>query len=95
MGFDNILLAQLLDPFRIGLIVVLVITAARTSANVGNWVPLVLGIVFVAVLIPMTLGSEEEQKVAQMALGLVSNAIILAIVLAAKSAFGMLTRPKP
>ena len=30
-----------------------------------------------------------------MALGLVSNAIILAIVLAAKSAFGMLTRPKP
>ena len=62
MGFDNILLAQLLDPFRIGLIVVLVITAARTSANVGNWVPLVLGIVFVAVLIPMTLGSEGSRR---------------------------------
>ena len=62
MGFDDILLAQLLDPFRIGLIVVLVITAARTSATVGNWAPLALGVVFVAVLIPMTLGSGEEQQ---------------------------------
>ena len=87
MGFDDILLAQLLDPFRIGLIVVLVITAARTSATVGNWVPLALGVVFVAVLIPMTLGSGGEQQAAQIALGLVSNAIILAIVLAAKGRF--------
>ena len=95
MGFDNILFAQLLDPFRIGLIVMLVITAARTSGTVGNWVPLALGIVFVAVLIPLTLGSGQEQRMAQIALGLVSNTLILAIALAVKTAFGMLTRPKP
>lgn len=95
MGFDTILLAQLLDPFRIGLIVVLVVTAARTSATIGNWVPLALGVVFVAVLIPMTLDSGKEQRGTQIALGLVANSIILAIALAAKTAFDMLRRPKP
>ena len=95
MDFADTLLAQLLDPFRIGLIVMLVLTAARTAGAVGSWTPLALGVFFIAVLIPMTLGSGEDGKAAQIGVGLLSNAIILAIVLAAKAAFGMLTRPKP
>jgi hypothetical protein len=95
MGFADIFLAQIIDPFRIALVIMLVLTAARTSATVGSLIPLALGVVFVAVLIPVALGGDHGERTLPIAVGLVSNAVILSVVLAAKAALGRLTRPKP
>ena len=76
------LVSQLIDPFRIGLILFLFLTALRTRAAMGLATPLGLGVVFVAVLIPLTTGASAETdnqaRLIAMALGIVSNAIILA-----------------
>ncbi|KAF0115985.1 MAG: hypothetical protein FD150_681 [Rhodobacteraceae bacterium] len=74
--------SQLLDPFRIGLIVALVFTMARTRAATGTILPLALGVVFVAVILPSTQGSGAASLTDAVLAGLVSNLIILGIVLA-------------
>lgn len=79
MIFD-ILTSQLMDPFRIGLLVALVYTARNTAAQVGQLLPVLFGIVFVAVLIPMTLGNAAGDRTTAIAVGVLSNAIIVAIV---------------
>ena len=73
---------QLLDPFRIGLIVALVFTMARTSAVTGRVIPLALGVVFVAVMLPSTNPPPAASLTEAILAGLVSNLIILGIVLA-------------
>lgn len=77
----DIVFTQLTDPFRIGLIVALVITMFRTSAVTGHVIPLALGVLFVAVILPSTLPSQSVEFVDAVLSGLVSNAIILAVVL--------------
>ncbi len=74
-------LSQLTDPFRIGLMVALVITMLRTAAVTGRWIPLALGVVFVAVIVPSTLPSQTVEFMDAVLAGLVSNAIILVVVL--------------
>lgn len=74
--------SQLLDPFRIGLIVALVFTMLRTRAATGTLLPLALGVVFVAVILPSTQGSGAASLTEAVLVGLVSNAIILGIVMA-------------
>ncbi len=75
-------LSQLIDPFRIGLMVALVVTMLRTSAVTGRWIPLALGVVFVAVIVPSTLPNQSVDFMEAIGAGLVSNIIILAVVLA-------------
>lgn len=84
LTFGDILIAQLTDPFRIGLMVMLVITSVRTARTVGTAIPLALGIVFVAVIIPTALSSDIGSKETLIGVGLASNAIILVVILAAK-----------
>jgi hypothetical protein len=74
--------SQLIDPFRIGLIVALVITMYRTRAATGTALPLALGVVFVAVIIPSTQGTGTASLTDAVVAGLVSNLVILGIVLA-------------
>jgi hypothetical protein len=74
--------AQLLDPFRIGLIVALVATMIRTRAATGTILPLAAGVVFVAVILPTTNPSAGFSLTDAVLAGLASNLIILAIVLA-------------
>ncbi len=74
--------SQLLDPFRIGLIVALVATMVRTRAATGQVVPLALGVVFVAVILPSTNPPVDVTLTDAVLAGLASNLIILAIVLA-------------
>jgi hypothetical protein len=80
------LVTQLIDPFRIGLIFFMFLTALRTRETVGLIGPLVLGVVFVAVLLPMTTGANtalvREAPLWAIGLGLVANAIILGMVVA-------------
>jgi hypothetical protein len=73
--------SQLLDPLRIGLIVGLVITMYRTAAVTGRVLPLALGVVFVAVILPVTNPKPDLTLVDAVLAGLVSNLVILAIVL--------------
>ena len=77
----DLVLSQLTDVFRIGLIVALVITMLRTSPVTGRVLPLAAGVVFVAVIVPSTLTGSTETLSQEIAAGLISNLIILAPVL--------------
>lgn len=86
MTLLDTLQSQLTDPFRIGLMVVMVLTAIRTQAAIGVLIPLALGVVFVALMIPMTMQSAQAGSLVWLAgVGVLSNAIILAVVMAIKT----------
>jgi hypothetical protein len=89
MSLTDLLLAQLADPFRIGLLIALFITMLRTQTATGIWAPLGAGAVFVAVIIPSTLTqSAQAVPLAQaIGVGIVADVILLAIILAAWTAF--------
>lgn len=72
---------QIIDPFRIGMLFFLVMTARNTVRATGTWIPLATGTLFVAVIIPLTLSSDESNFWQQVAAGLVTNVVILAGVL--------------
>lgn len=78
----DLIQSQLLDPFRIGLLVALVVTMLRTAQVTGRVIPLALGAVFVAVIIPATNPPAAATLTDAVLAGLVSNAIILGIILA-------------
>lgn len=78
----DLVLSQLSDLFRIGLIVALVVTMRRTAPVTGRVVPLILGVAFVAVMIPVTMPGPSSRAGDAIVAGLVSNSIILALVLA-------------
>ncbi|EEW26285.1 hypothetical protein [Rhodobacter ferrooxidans] len=85
MTLTDILLMQLADPFRIGLILALVYTAERNRAVTGSWLPLLLGVAFIALMIPMTLQTNSTEPLQRLALvGLISNSLLLAVALAAR-----------
>ena len=93
MDLSNLILSQLADPFRIGLLVALVITMLRTEAVTGIWVPLAAGVLFVAVIIPSTTLTALTQPLWQIvAVGLVSNAIILVVILGVWTTYQRLRR---
>ncbi len=94
MPVADLLTAALLDPFRIGLMLALVLTASNTAAQTGRIVPLVLGVVFVAVLIATTTGAGEAGLTTSIAVGVVANAIILGVILAGKALWSRLTGPR-
>jgi hypothetical protein len=79
----DIILSQLTDPFRIGLIFFLLLTAIRTRANMGLWMPLGMGVVFIAILIPLTTAAASAvPRLHAIGLGVASNSVILAVFLA-------------
>jgi len=81
MGLFDLMAAQLSDPFRIGILIALAATMLRTRQATGVWRPLAAGAVFVAVLIPITLQAGQGDLVRAMAVGLLSNAVLLAAIL--------------
>jgi len=88
----DLIVSQLTDVFRIGLIVALVITTLRTSAITGRLIPLACGVVFVAVMLPLTLPTGSVPLTESILAGLVANLIILVPVLAAASVFQRMRR---
>lgn len=83
MTLTDLFLTQISDPFRIGLLIALLITTARTAATTGKVIPLLAGALFVAVLIPSTLAPVPGTSLQfAIAVGLASNAVILAVLLA-------------
>lgn len=86
MPLTDIFLAQLTDPFRIGLIIALVLTMVRTRAVTGTALPLALGVGFIALMIPMTTQSGSAEPLWRLAaVGVVVNLIWLAVVLAVRA----------
>jgi hypothetical protein len=82
MTLTELFQTQLADPFRIGLLIALIYTTARTVAVTGKVIPLLAGLVFVAVLIPATLTPVPGVTFGQAAgVGIVANAVILAVLL--------------
>jgi hypothetical protein len=77
----ELVFSQLSDVFRIGLIMALVVTMLRTSSVTGRVLPLIAGVVFVAVIVPSTLPGGTESLSQEIAAGLISNLIILVPVL--------------
>lgn len=69
---------QLTDPFRIGLLIALFVTMLRTRAASGTLLPLAAGIVFVAVIVPSTMGGGFVLQT--VLAGIVSNAVIVAAI---------------
>jgi len=88
----DLVLSQLTDLFRIGLIAALVITMFRTSAVTGRVLPLTLGVVFVAVILPTTMPSGQASLTDAILAGLVSNLVILVPVLAVATLVARLRR---
>ena len=78
----DLVLSQLTDLFRIGVMIAMVVTMLRTSAVTGRVLPLALGVVFVAVMLPSTMTRGSASLIDAILAGLVSNLIILLPVLA-------------
>ncbi len=78
----DLVLAQLTDPFRIGLLIALVVTMLRTAAVTGRVLPLALGLLFVAVILPTTMPTGTAGVGDAILAGLISNLIIVGPVLA-------------
>jgi drug/metabolite transporter (DMT)-like permease len=77
----ELVLSQLTDVFRIGLIIGLVFTMHRTAAVTGRVLPLAVGVLFLAVMLPVTMPNPSVRLVDAIVAGMVSNTIILAPVL--------------
>lgn len=78
----ELVFSQLTDPFRIGLIIALVVTMLRTAAVTGRALPLALGVLFVAVILPTTLPSGAASFGDAVIAGLITNLILVGPVLA-------------
>ena len=88
MPLIDILTAQLTDLFRIGLMIALIITARRNAAVTGWVLPLIFGVIFVAVMIPATLQTQTAEPLWRLvAIGVVANLIILAAALGLYKAY--------
>jgi hypothetical protein len=81
-AFTDLVTAALADPFRIALLAALVFTQTRTAGQTGTLIPLVLGVLFVAMMIPMTMGFDEALGLPLVAgAGAVANVILLVPIL--------------
>ena len=88
----DLVLSQLSDLFRIGLLIALVITMLRTSAVTGRALPLVMGVLFVAVILPTTMPSGTASVSDAILAGLMSNSLITGLVIAVAAVFTRLRR---
>lgn len=79
----EIFIHQLLDPFRIGLLLFLAVTTLRNSHATGFAIPLALGVAFVAVLIPGVMGQAKVGLLPEIAVGVVVNVAWVAALLGA------------
>lgn len=92
MPLTELLLTQLIDVFRIGMIVALIATALRTQATMGLTIPLLAGVVFVAVIIPATMQPDSDLTLLhRVGVGIVANLILLGICLGVWEALRRLT----
>lgn len=91
MTIADIFVSQITDPFRIGLLIALLVTTRNTFAHTGAVLPLLGGLAFVAILIPMTFHAGADNWWLLVGVGLLSNGAILAVAVGLWLAFTRLT----
>ncbi len=79
MDLSALLVQQFTDVFRLGLLAGLIYTTERTRAQTGVLLPLVAGIVFVAVIIPTTMPRPDVSLLQAVMVGIGVNAVITAV----------------
>lgn len=82
MSLTDILIAQLTNPFRIGLMVALFWTTIRLRQDTGFLLPLAAGILFFAVMLPATIPLAGAGYTAQIIMGALAHLIIVAVIVA-------------
>ncbi len=79
MDYVTLFISQATDIFRIGLLAGLIYTTERTRGQTGIALPLLAGIVFVAVIIPTTITKSSVDIASAVGVGIVANAAIVAV----------------
>ena len=79
MDISALLMQQFTDVFRLGLLAGLIYTTERTRAQTGVLLPLLAGIVFVAIIIPATMPKPGQDMWVAAATGIAVNAVITAV----------------
>lgn len=76
MDLSTLLVEQFTDIFRLGLLAGLIYTTERTRQQTGILLPLVAGVIFVAVIIPSTMPKAGVPLWEAVGAGLIVNGII-------------------
>jgi hypothetical protein len=79
MEITTLLLQQFTDVFRLGLLVGLIYTTVRTRQQTGVLVPLLAGVIFVAVIIPSTMPVSGVSYLQAVTTGIFVNAVVVAV----------------
>ena len=79
MDLSTLLIQQFADIFRLGLLAGLVYTTDRTRHNTGVLLPLVAGVIFVAIIIPSTMPTPGVGLWQAAGTGLLVNAVVAAL----------------
>jgi uncharacterized membrane protein len=79
MDLSALVVAQFTDIFRLGLLAGLIYTTQRTRQQTGVLLPLLAGIVFVAVIIPATMPISGVPQLTATASGIAVNAVIVGL----------------
>ncbi len=87
MDYVSLFTSQITDLFRLGLLAGLIYTTERTRGQTGIALPLLAGILFVAVMIPTTISKPGVDYASAVGVGLVANAAIVAVMWLAWSSF--------
>ena len=87
MDYYSLFTTQITDILRIGLLAGLIYTTERTRTQTGIMLPLIAGIVFVAVIIPSAISQSSAELIPSIGVGLVVNALIVSALWLAWSAF--------
>lgn len=92
MDYYSLFTSQITDIFRIGLLAGLIYTIERTRSQTGVVIPILAGLVFVAVIIPSTMPVAGADMWAAIATGVVANAVIFAVLWVVWSAVRKMAR---
>jgi hypothetical protein len=87
MDISTLLVEQFTDIFRLGLLAGLIYTTERTRMQTGVVLPLIAGVIFVAIIIPTTMPKPGVSLWQAAAVGVAVNAVIVAVFWAAWQAF--------
>jgi uncharacterized membrane protein len=79
MDLSALVVAQFTDIFRLGLLAGLIYTTQRTRQQTGVLLPLLAGIVFVAVIIPATMPVSGVPQLTATLSGIAVNAVIVGL----------------
>jgi hypothetical protein len=79
MDISALMVQQFTEIFRLGLLVGLIYTTERTRQQTGVLIPLIAGVIFVAVIIPSTMPVSGVSFWQSVTSGLVVNAVIVTV----------------